>query len=336
MTLSRDDLFVNSPSNRIDKPLIANVELNMTIGIEQETLAVLAEKYNVADYPGNDIFKYKSAILQSMWRDEHGYDMGLQNEHYSGTLLKMPWAEKTLSNFLTCEIRSLLETELNGDRSGKYDIPALYYDLMNSQALCFNLFAHLKNDPDLAGSVFSKLLPERIARITAIDFRYEAQPLTEHLSVDPVVFDVFITYESTEGFDGFLAFEVNYLGKTRMAKDPIPVPEDIRLMDCLLDAGNTELMKAPLSQILIKHYAADSMTFYDSFDEGLFIYLYPRDNQNCARTAERYRKQLKHQNSFQAWTLEHFHHILKCSSVDDWVAMLYDRYLDFDKVLKAL
>lgn len=101
-------------------------------------------------------FQRKARLLQSFWRAEKGYDCGLFRGRPLGNLLPMPWARESLSNYLTDTIKDVVRQEvLAASNSGKlYGKPRIFNNLLSSQPLCFNLFAELQQDLDLATHVF--------------------------------------------------------------------------------------------------------------------------------------------------------------------------------------
>src|SRR5258708_36519721 len=75
----------------------------------------------------------------------------------------MPFARETLANYLTETIRDVVREEvLDPTRSGGklYREPRIFDDLLSSQPLCFNVFAHLRRDIALASKVFEDVLDE--------------------------------------------------------------------------------------------------------------------------------------------------------------------------------
>ena len=102
-------------------------------------------------------FQRRARVLQSLWRQEHGWPCG---EHRGpsggrplGSRLPMPWARETLANFISDRVRHVVESEVcvptrsAGKLFGK---PRIFNDLLSSQPLCFNLFGELTADLDLA------------------------------------------------------------------------------------------------------------------------------------------------------------------------------------------
>lgn len=114
-----------------------------------------------------------------MWREERGYPIGLHRGNPLGSRLAMPWARETLGNYLTDAIRAVVRHEVfdPSTSAGKlYARPRIFSDLLSSQPLCFNLFAELQQNLELASAVFHTLTAGRIAQVTAIEFEYSPGP----------------------------------------------------------------------------------------------------------------------------------------------------------------
>ena len=71
------------------------------------------------------------------------------------------------------------------------------------------------------------------------------------------------------------------------------------------------------------------------YDEGSFVFLYPRDNQACAKALAAYRAHLTATDTFTVWTLEDFVTALRAASEAPWIMELDRRYLDFARAESA-
>lgn len=57
-------------------------------------------------------FQRTARLRQSLWRERHGYPMGLNGTRQLGSRLAMPFAKDTLANFLTDTIRDVVRVEV--------------------------------------------------------------------------------------------------------------------------------------------------------------------------------------------------------------------------------
>ncbi len=70
----------------------------------------------------------------------------------------------------------------------------------------------------------------------------------------------------------------------------------------------------------------------DSFEDGFFVFLYPRGNDKCAEAVEAYQECLLEEDTFAAWTLEAITAAIQRHTQDDWIDRSFDRYLNFEKL----
>ena len=86
------------------------------------TVDDLATTYSAFQTADKSVFQRRARTLQSMWRQERGYDCGTHKARPLGSLLEKTWAEETLSNFLTDRIKDVVRSDvLDRDKSrGKF------------------------------------------------------------------------------------------------------------------------------------------------------------------------------------------------------------------------
>jgi hypothetical protein len=126
-----------------------------------DPLKQMAKEYSVLENVDKSSFQRSARLLQSIWRVEHEYEMGqVPNKHGSprliGSRLPMPWAQESLANYLTENIRDVVRSEVLDPVKSKgklYGKPRIFNDLLSSQPLCFNLFGELSQDLQLATSI---------------------------------------------------------------------------------------------------------------------------------------------------------------------------------------
>jgi hypothetical protein len=103
-------------------------------------------------------------------------------------------------------------------------------------------------------------------------------------------------------------------------------------MGCFKKNAMEQLQHKPLEQIWRDHMLAGSILQADDFDDGFFVFLYPKDNNHCNEAIENYRNCLTDSKTFQAWTMEDVVSAIKQFTQDKWIYSLYDRYLNFGKL----
>jgi hypothetical protein len=297
------------------------------------------------DYADKTAFAANARLLQSIWREENGIPL---KRNY-GNFLDENQAYQHEFNFLSDYIRKVVANEMliNETRKGadkkviKKD--RMYENLLASQPLAFNLFAELITpDYDLATKVFSSLFPEIIDRITLIDFEISPGRRDQKYTGDRSAFDVYVEYESVNSKKGFIGIEVKY--SESLLDDPAVMKErykDVaRLSDKFTDEGIEFLSKMPrsLEQIWRDHLLALSMKtpVNNDFQEGFFMYLFPKLNVECEYALSNYFELLKSphsiENDLHILHMETLIEQLKVQSNENWIKDFEDRYLNFEKI----
>ena len=284
-------------------------------------------------------FQRSARVLQSIWREEQGYEAGEHSGDPLGSRLLMPEAQEQLINFITPAIRDLVRSEVLGEAAeGKlYGKPRIFNDLLSSQPLCFNLFGELTCDLDLASSVISALTAGRFERVVSIEFEVSPGRRDPRYLNDRSAFDVFLRCEDASQRPCFVGIEVKYhenlLGP---AGDHKPRYDAVaERMGCFPD-DRSRLMSSPLQQIWRDHLLAGITRIQDGYVDGLFVTLYPADNRHVSDALVKYRELLTNQDGFDTWTMEQFVAALRRYSSPPWIDAFEDRYLAFDKIDRKL
>jgi len=289
--------------------------------------------------PGSD-FQRRARLLQSIWREQQGYEMGVHRGRSLGSRLRWPWAKETRANYLTETIREVVRDEVTpqAKAEGKlYGEPRVWNDLLSSQPLCFNLFGELKRDLALATAALHDL-DGRVREVTGIEFEYSpGRSDLKHLG-DRSAFDVFVRYETQTRGRGFLGIEVKYHEDLRgkPGRHRTRYEEVAREMGCFADPCSQALREMPLQQIWRDHLLAGATKGEDGYDEGVFVFLRPRGNEACAKAVATYRECLTRHDAFAECILEDVVEAIQAHTDTPWVGLFFDRYLDFGKVDAAL
>jgi hypothetical protein len=250
----------------------------------------------------------------------------------------MPQAKDLLSNFLTDTIRAAVRREVLGpdrDRGKLYGQPRVFNDLLSSQPLCFNLFGELQADRTLATRVLQTMTKGRIGTVTRIEFEYSPGRGDPRFTGDRSALDVYVEHER-DNRRGFLGIEVKY----HEGLGDVPAPHRLRYdeiarnMEAFHEDRFEQLGNKPLQQIWRDHLLAASLLLDQAsdFDDGVFVFLYPKDNDRCADAVANYRKHLVDDSSFTEWTLENVVSTVKDCGAGKWIDQFSDRYLDFAKL----
>jgi len=305
----------------------------------------VAARYHALEETDKGSFQRRARILQSMWREERGYPMG---EHRTrdrvrplGSRLAMPWAEETLSNYLTENVREVVRQEVldpNKSRGKLYGRPRIFNDLLSSQPMAFNIFGELKQDLPLATSVLGTMTDGRIAEVTGIEFEFSPGRGDERYTGDRSAFDVYLTYVTPSGRTGFVGIEVKYhenlQGKAARHRDRYD--EVAAAMGCFRQEALPLLKIQPLQQIWRDHLLAGSLLTSGAFDDGFFVFLHPERNQYCGQAVQKYMECLSESRSFNHWTIEDLCSSVKSHTQKEWITIFVDRYFGFEKIDTAL
>ncbi|MCK4887574.1 MAG: hypothetical protein KAS96_09320 [Planctomycetes bacterium] len=303
------------------------------------SLDELARQYFVYEKSDTSDFQRKARILQSRWREEQNYKIGEHRGKKRGNYLLMPWAKETLSNYLSDTIKQVVRDEVinNPDVEKLYCKPRIFNNLLSSQPLCFNLFAELKADLQMASKVFNALSPDRIEKVTKIEFEYSPGRSDLKYTGDRSASDVYVEFLSDSGKKGFIGIEVKY--HENLQNKPAEMRqryfEIASQMGCFKKNAMEQLQQKPLEQIWRDHMLAGSILQADDFDDGFFVFLYPEDNNHCNEAIKNYRNCLTDSKTFEAWVVEDVVAAIQQFTQDKWIYSLYDRYLNFDKLQKT-
>lgn len=303
------------------------------------SLTTIARRYDSFEAVDASDFQRTARILQSMWREAQGYPVGVRGDRRYGARLAMPWARESLANYITDAAKEAVRREvLDPVRSeGKlYGKPRIFDNLLSSQPLCFNLFAELQADLSCATAFVRSMGLGQVACVTAIEFEHSPGRGDPAYTGDRSAFDVFVEYSTTGGKTGFLGVEVKYhenlVGKAatlRERYEAVAATSGAFRPDRLAD-----LRVQPLQQIWRDHLLACSVLQHGDYDEGAFVFLYPRGNTHCGQAVEQYRACLARDDTFRAWTLEDAWKAASSCLGEEWGKVFFDRYLDFERVIR--
>ena len=285
----------------------------------------------------DNAFQRRARRLQALWREERQLAVGMHRGKPLGSRIAATLARDTLANFLSDGIRDVVRHAVLGAGRAAGQLIAedrLFSNLLSSQPLCFNLFGEAARDVDLATQMFSRLLPERVARVVEISFEHSPGRGDSRFTGDRSAFDVFVRCVSPAGKRGFVGIEVKYheaLGDPA-ASHKARYDEVAVEMGCFVDARDA-LRAAPLQQLWRDHLLVGALLAHSTeYDEGAFLFLAPQDNLACRGAVAKYREHLTNDTAFVARTLEDVVRPFEGRADAAWCSNLVDRYLAFDRV----
>ncbi len=152
----------------------------------------------------NDSAYVQRLRFHQSWYRRHRLDRAYDTAKGYGNYLCVADGDRG-TNFLTEAIAAFAFTRL-AEHRGAVTRSRLLCNMLSSQPMCFNLFAPLALNPDLARILVGSLVPGR--PIDTVTVAIEAA-LPENLLQDRTAFDALITYESA-GQQGFIGVETKY------------------------------------------------------------------------------------------------------------------------------
>lgn len=290
-------------------------------------------KYNV-NYPKDTDFSAFARLLQSKWRHSKQFP-ALK----LGNFIDIEFAKSTKANYLTDNIKKLVtDAVANAKKDGAMiSEPRIWNNLLSSQPLCFNLFGELHYDLDLATKYFRELFPTKVDKVTSVKFEYSAGRLNKDYTGDRSAFDVFVEHTNKDK-KGFIGIEVKYAESLREEdrKTAIAIYDkhkneyDRLTTNKIFKPNAIEFVKQiPLSQIWRDHLL--SLAHRKDYDEGFFVFLFPKANSQCQKGVNDYINQLisdsEEQTGFYPRHLDDFILTLKQLHNADWTRELEERYL---------
>ena len=105
-------------------------------------------------------------------------------------------------------------------------------------------------------------------------------------------------------------------------------------MGCFDAAASERLRRKPIQQVWRDHLLAGSLLLHagHGYADGFFAFLYPEQNESCARAVAMYEACLTARTGFVPWTLEAFVAALRSEGGGAWVERFARRYPAFERV----
>lgn len=291
---------------------------------------------------GDTAYRAAARLLQNKWREKQGYPVGKSSRNTKyGNYIEEKYAREKKVNFLTDNIREQVDIALkNKEDKSMINESRLWENMLSSQPLCFNIFGELAYDLDLATLFFKMVFSDKIKEVTKIRFEHSNWRENTKYTGDKSAFDVFVEYTSSSETKGFLGIEVKYAESLR--EESQTKSENIFkaheaeyrkwTIDSIFKNGNiNDLKSPPLSQIWRDHLLAISVIGNRDYDEGCFIFLYPKKNTQCEKGINKYKELLVSEDIEATYLcpayIEDYINTLHKIIHSDWTKDLKERYL---------
>ncbi|MFQ5649577.1 MAG: hypothetical protein ACE5IY_06510 [bacterium] len=293
-------------------------------------------KYRIGEqYGKDDNFKSKARRHQSKFRAEI---LQVDYDEYGNRLVESD-AKKGLNFYQGLKIFEEVKR--------RYPIysKGLYADMLRSEHIPFNIFAPLKIDLELATSVLSPLLENKIFQVTNIMIEYAPSPNYEYLN-DRTAFDVYVEYLHEDKSEGIIGIEVKYTEHEYKLKTGSKEEQDVNNPDSLYyqltekinlykPEKLSELPKDTYRQVWRNQLLGESILQKpdSSFKHFASLLLYPDGNSHFKELTNEYSGFLlpNEELKFAGITFERLFEIIEAGISDkewyDWVSYLRSRYL---------
>lgn len=290
-------------------------------------------------------FRSCARLLQALWRERHDLPIGTFTNHQGikrriGSLIADGPAEEG-RNFLNPEIAEIARLETAYQEPGAMiDRTRLYGNLLSSMPLCFNLFAPLRRDLDLAAKLLRAMVPGiNIKAVRHVWFEHSPGRKDPTLTGDRSAFDVAFVYERRDGKTGLVAVEAKY---SESGQEPAPSEFSARYEELSRASGlfkepdHAALRVNPLQQYFREHLLAQAAVMRGDYAEAYFVLVAPRHNhlvQNAARLYSSFlAKPGKSQTPFVSIELEQVIEAYGWAGQEVHALDLWERYCDWWKV----
>jgi hypothetical protein len=270
---------------------------------------------------------YRSQVLQVPF----GTGPTEQSRRWIGSMLSRDAAEAGL-NFLSEHTLEVAKQRLAA--GGGAERFRLLHNLLSSQPMCFNLFAPLQADEELAMDVCRDLLGCPVSRVLAVRLEWAPAPSADYLD-DKTSFDCFIEYEALGGRVGFLAVE------TKLTDSFSPKRHDgsayRRWMTPESPWPNpacSQVAKSAHNQLWRNHLLAWSMlqNSRGKYREGHIVVVHHPLDIKCGRIVDGYRALLRDGSNVHALPLDVLlGHCEHAAGSQQWIQQFRLRYLELDR-----
>jgi len=292
--------------------------------------------------PYDTRFRASARLLQSLWRARRDLPVGTytnprgRRRKLGSRLAALPASAG--ANFIDPAIRDLARRELAYREPGAIiDTERVWSNLLSSMPMAFNLFGPLKLNRKLAERFIAALFPEIAGRVTHILFEHSPARGDMTFTADGTAFDVFFGIRRDDGTRTFVGIEVKYAeGMTEPEPRHRPRWDDLSVTSGLfIDPDAPELRRNPLQQLWREHMLAHTLVANGLYDDGRFVLIGPKLNNDVQRGASAFAKHLAKAEGavgFMNVTLEDAVEAVGAAGGKSYARDFTERYLDFSPV----
>jgi len=276
----------------------------------------------VSGDPDITAFKRRARLQQALWREKKGLKEGTQplrpkdgkSSRPLGSRIKVDDSEEgKRANFLNEKIYQAVKYRVSHPQ--KHQVlytDRLYFDLLSSMPMCFNLFGSLFSDLDLADRAIHKWWPDTPGKVSAVYFEWSpGRRLQGEYIENRSAFDVAFKLDLGNGNYGIIGVETKYHEHCKVEKTPTEdrlnrykkVSEDSGVFK---PGSVSKIINTKYQQIWLDHLLVLSMLQHprEKCTWAKFVLVYPERNPSFADACNDYKKFLQDDSSFGVNTIE--------------------------------
>ena len=292
-------------------------------------------------YASDDPFTRRMRFHQSWYRVNelkvpYGTGPKPKNTTFYGNMLTRADGDRGL-NFLTPHIHEIADRRL-AIKQGTIDPFRLLCNMLSSQPMCFNLFAPLVDDVELAARLMRVLLPDEIGLVNKVQLEYAPEPAKNYLN-DRTAFDAFVSYTRSDGLPGFVGIETKLIEpfSQKVYSSPLYNHWSDHPQSPWLAEDRPRLQSKEVNQLWRDHLLAVAMRLAPGSDyaSGWFMLVYHPMDLKCVTALKEYKTLLKTDDrSFIDVPLDKLLELWKTVMITDaekqWLADFSLRYLNLE------
>ncbi|HWA17716.1 MAG TPA: hypothetical protein VG757_01855 [Devosia sp.] len=321
-----------------------------SVGFEERVPLVpeqILKRYNV-HVPTDTRFRAAARLLADRWRRENSLPAGTYvdargTKRTLGSLLGERAARAGM-NFASPTVKAVADRELIYRQSGALiDAHRLRANMLTSQALCFNLFAPLKADLQLATKIVLELFPSFFATVTDIHFEWAPARGNLRFGGDHSALDCLVVGTGRNGERTFVGIEQKYSEDLRESAPRIVndrYRDVAKSSQIFIDPYEPALREGRHRQTFREHMLTQILIEQGIADQGRFVVIAPLANHDVQRASDDYSGHLvelrRGQVGFHYLPMERVLEAYAACREEGYAQSLYRRYLDFSRLDREL
>ncbi len=288
-------------------------------------------------HPQDDAFTKRIRLHQSWYRAEVlGLSCGVgpnqsSSDHFGNMLTEADAQEG--KNFLTPGIYAYVKSRIAAG-GGAVEPYRLLHNMLSSQPMCFNLFAPLREDRELATVVARALWGKHIARVIRVEIEWAPTPREEYLD-DRTAFDAFIEYERLDGGLGFVGIETKLTEPFSQQHTDKPSYRRWMGEDCPWRAeAHDRVDVVEHNQLWRDHLLAWAMLRHPRcyYREGKLVVIHHPIDERCRAVLSGYRQLLQSDETLASHSLDELVDAwLLHAGPGSWLEEFRARYLELER-----